>query len=798
MAEEEKAAAPEETGKDDKDKKKKKKSSLPSKKGVKYCNELMAYDNGRLDIVKYDYKMLSDPNRGHWENTDQELLELTNTYYRNPIQDIKEGVIGIDFGTRSTVIVYQDESTTIWPLRIGAKDLQKPVQPTDFETPAIMHFINLEDFVATYNSVSGRPPTSWKDLVISHSAADSFVKSKSEDYYSYLNNLKQWCSQKQGSTRIKDKFASTFEMSSFLSIGQDDFNPIELYAYYLGSYINNMFNGVHMKYLLAYPVLFEKEVLDKIVTSFEKGIKKSLPAAILGNQEIMKKFSVKLGISEVASYAISALDAYSFQPSSDDVVYFSVFDFGAGNTQFNFGKYTRAQDDSRYIYNLDELSTQGDRYLGGEHLLELLAYEVFRNNKKLLRRKKIQFSCPVEGKKFIGSEAFLSNSQEARMNMIQLMEQLRPLLEEGAKLRRKCSVTLYNKDGFKKKRVRLKVNAKELEKIVKTRIESGIRTFFGFLEIAFEELDVSPTQVNIFLAGHSSKSKIVGTLFERIAKEINATLIKKGETNYRKYQEELATKLAEQQAKQATKEIEIEDDNFIPDFSEDVPQEEENPVDDNLSEEDVFGMLGSEEFEIMPEEIEEEEVVEEDEIIIDLPEPKQYSNDLFKIYPPLGTGRTQKGAGPSRSSYSTPTAKTGVAFGVVVGRKGGQINVTDHSRTETGEITFQYYVGDSDQYGIFVEKMSPHVKYGDWIYYSPASGEEVEVYYTTLPNTSPGGMPITETKKATMYFTSGYQTPGRSIYIKAVAPARISYMIGAEGENNNISTISSVGTIDLD
>lgn len=36
----------------------------------------------------------------------------------------------------------------------------------------------------------------------------------------------------------------------------------------------------------------EKEIREKILKSFEKGIKKSLPTSILENEEIMKNFEV--------------------------------------------------------------------------------------------------------------------------------------------------------------------------------------------------------------------------------------------------------------------------------------------------------------------------------------------------------------------------------------------------------------------------------------------------------------------------------------------------------------------------
>ena len=57
---------------------------------------------------------------------------------------------------------------------------------------------------------------------------------------------------------------------------EDYLDPIEIYAYYIGSYINNMFTGnIFTKYLLSFPIKYENKIREKILKSFERGIKKS-------------------------------------------------------------------------------------------------------------------------------------------------------------------------------------------------------------------------------------------------------------------------------------------------------------------------------------------------------------------------------------------------------------------------------------------------------------------------------------------------------------------------------------------
>lgn len=78
--------------------------------------------------------------------------------------------------------------------------------------------------------------------------------------------------------RLKDLDARTWDLGDFMDCTTN--NPIEIYAYFLGRYINNMNSGVHLEYFLSYPVKYEKQQAAKIRSSFEAGLRKSLPAGI--------------------------------------------------------------------------------------------------------------------------------------------------------------------------------------------------------------------------------------------------------------------------------------------------------------------------------------------------------------------------------------------------------------------------------------------------------------------------------------------------------------------------------------
>ncbi|MFI3211110.1 MAG: hypothetical protein R3Y64_08725 [Peptostreptococcaceae bacterium] len=499
--------------------------------GLKFTDELLNCDKDRFSAGRFDSKILTDINRGHWEleisptSTKTKKVSLESSMvYRNPLRDVKEGgIVGIDFGTKSTIVAYQESNTEIRPMRIGTENLKKEVQAKHYENPTIMEFINLDNFIKDYQSSNGRPKTKWNDLTVSHVAFDSLVGSKSEDYYAYFNEIKQWCGNKNKKVKIKDKQGRSIDIPTFLELDENDFNPVEIYAYYLGLYINNMKNGIYLNYTLSFPVTYEKDIRNKIIESFEKGIKKSLPNEILEDETSMKNFKITCGASEPAAYAISALTEYGFDPEDDEKVFYGVFDFGGGTTDFDFGIFSECDDD-RYDYIIEHFGAGGDRYLGGENILELLAFEVFKNNSSTLLQNEISFVLPPECKKFEGSEDLLNDSQEARINTRQLMEKLRPLWEqhenfEGQFNDGQIGVSLFKNDGSDSPNTILEVNTEELLKVVEDRIEKGIINFFECLRMAFENKNTRKLgKINIFLAGNSSKCRFVNEIFDKYIK----------------------------------------------------------------------------------------------------------------------------------------------------------------------------------------------------------------------------------------------------------------------------------------
>ncbi len=530
---------------------------------------LLDCDKNRCRLEPYDKDILFDIIRGHWElfearkeseESGTETLEWTedrkennfsesetiryeNLIARDPKLDIKNGVVGIDFGTKSTVVVRQDATNRIVPIRIGTGNLSDEVKEEDFENPTIIEFTNVKKFMEDYQKEAGRPHTSCNDIFVSYDAYEDFRNCKPDDFYAYFNELKQWANREKGSVLIKDKQKEEYYLGEHIEMTEGIVNPIELYAYYIGLYINNMRNGIYLNYLMTFPVGYSKDVRDFIANSFYEGIKKSLPSSILSDPECMERFQVKLGISEPAAYAVTALEQSHLEPKDETEQFmYGIFDFGGGTTDFDFGICRGATEEEyereAYDYVLECFGADSDVTLGGENILELLAYQVYQKNLEVFREKKITFTLPVGENSFAGSETLLINSQIARRNMSILKEELRPLWHQEQGWRKKYQldnesaqnevdkegivVSLYNMNGEPVPQCILEFSSQDLVELIKKRIQKGIDSFFQCLIKMFlskEKTKKEENKIYIFLAGNSSKSIFVKELFQKKIEE---------------------------------------------------------------------------------------------------------------------------------------------------------------------------------------------------------------------------------------------------------------------------------------
>ncbi|GAA8076076.1 hypothetical protein Neuguinea63_06250 [Helicobacter pylori] len=511
-----------------------------------FKEKMLKVDEIAVGLKSYSQSRLFDLDGGHWELDMPKSKESVtfrfdnlpkdhnnkevNLYARSSLKDVNGGIVAIDFGTKSTTASYMDKNGTYRLLSIGGS--VDDMSLAKFENPTIVEFRNKGAFLKAYNALNHRPFTNKDDMEVAHEAQKNLTSVQGNDLYRFFSKLKQWAGADE-EQKFRDLHAD-FTLKSFTSC--TDFNPIEIYAYYVGRCINNMENGVFLKYFLSYPIKYEKHQAKKIRESFERGLKRSLPWHVFDDEKTAKSFKVELRASEPCAYAISALKSYGFFKSDklNKPIYYGVFDFGGGKTDFDFGKWEKNAS-PKFAYKMTHFRSGGDKFLGGENLLELLAWEAYAQNFQTLKEKDIVIAKPnydrIDTQRF-GS--FMQNSREVRLNLQKIASKLCGFLEnldadsveaieedeefEIKDFEKDFKIVLFDRNG-KKEETEPKVDCKELLNLLKGKIDEGVANFFaGFSQVMAENIDDQCRSFHVFLGGNASRSVLVKQAFEN-AKE---------------------------------------------------------------------------------------------------------------------------------------------------------------------------------------------------------------------------------------------------------------------------------------
>lgn len=538
-----------------------------------FMEDILKSDMERVAFEKDDFKeyILEDVLHGHWDLWDYNDLVENNSkgyakvslpkcfYKRNPFYDVKKlDNVAIDFGTKSTVVCFKDEDQNILAQIISRSSFgNQKFDP--YENPSVIEFRDINSFIEEYNKKAGRPTTKWNDLIVSHDAF-SDMTSAEEFYTSFMIELKSWCYRvgeivdKEYMIEDRKKYPHLFP--PYLDIKDGEPDPIEYYAYYLGLYINKLSdNSIYSTYTMSFPLTFNEKVKKHLLSSFEKGIRKSLPTALLNDEKFKKKLDkglVHYGISEPAAYAITALKEYGFRKKiidkKENEIYYAVFDFGGGTTDFDFGIYS-LNDGSDMNYPTDEcpvtlthFGAKGLDFLGGEKLIKYLAFELFKINKvdTDFNGRDIKFTAYDGCKGDEKNEYKLSikpDSINARMNMHLLMEKLRWAWEDPTNIKNEEDINkMFENESFsfncllfdenKKRREPIELSffsKKEkkrisFQKLLAEKLKDAIEEFLSYLKTAFKNVGKdlrNVDKVHIFLAGNSSKSILFNLLLSK-------------------------------------------------------------------------------------------------------------------------------------------------------------------------------------------------------------------------------------------------------------------------------------------
>lgn len=510
-------------------------------------------DHHRARLPMLEDADFTDPNKGLWEFWGLDAAELSKLGLRarNPADDVQQGMVAIDFGTSSTVVAYEEHGVGKL-LRIGVSNFWEKEKPSHYENPTVLEFVDLKAFFEVWQRQAQHPAVSWDDVRCSHEALNNFRhnQTKPEVVASILTKIKRWALDddrgQHARLRITDQSPERVEhqlaaltlrnpvKGQPLQVGaQDPFDPIELYAWFLGLTINWRRRGIFLRYYMSFPVDYPREVKEKILASFRRGLQRSLPATLI-SQPVFHQFTVEERASEPAAYAAIALQSLNIEPTEEGVAY-AVFDFGGGTTDFDFGRYrlpTEAEERTGIEQVFEHFGSGGDKFLGGENLLDHMAYLTFRHNLEICRERKIAFSRPQDAQDFSGSEMFLENTQAAVTNSLMLVAKLRPFWEtgqEGSSGTGIEKIDLLDRDG-KKVPCEFTIPWSDLKEFLQKRIARGVENFFNTMKKAFG--NEVPAEVHVLLAGNASRSHTVLGLFGLLPDDNELAFLKEKKTEF--------------------------------------------------------------------------------------------------------------------------------------------------------------------------------------------------------------------------------------------------------------------------
>lgn len=702
-------------------------------------------------LPKLSDVQFSDPNLGLWEffGEDPAMLSDAKVRARDPVTDVKDWNIAIDFGTSSSVVAY-DDNGRYKLLRIGVQDHWEKEQPEHYENPTVLEFIDLQRSLQTWSSEAYRPNLNWDNLRCSHEALHDLRKNDGDPKVvaSILSKIKHWA-LRHGSdnlTRIADR-VNGYEHSlpaltkrdvvkgKRLTVSQDDpLDPIELYAWYLGMAINWRSRGLFLRYYMTFPVAYTRDLKETILMSFRRGLQRSLPVQLL-DSEVFKNFCVEELANEPAAYAAAALPKLGIEPTEAGIAY-GVFDFGGGTTDFDFGRYrlpTADEEDEGWEEVFEHYGNAGDAYLGGENLLENMAYLVFRHNIELCRTKRIGFVRPLDAEDFPGSEMFLLDSQSASTNSVMLLSRLRPLWEQGSLPGKNgvLKLALLNRDG-EKIECELTVPVDLLTKYLTDRIGEGIQNFFSAMTKAFGGYPDEP--VHVLLAGNSSRSSIVQQLFETIASG-------------------------------ADKDSSSSNDTSSGFFASTVAMHE-----------------------LLRSSMNPQKVFKAD------PQPEPFSKPVTDEPTPTIIVHQPLVSNPDQP-YS-PNGKTGVAIGLLRLAPGSPVKVISRITGDTDEAPFAHYVGRV-QRGKFSAGLQQGDSYGAWKELGVPRDGVFNLFHSQSPKAHTGEMLEGETGLYKYRLAIAGDHQGQRVYAKALGPHQIQLCTAASPEALATGECSVVGELDL-
>lgn len=139
-----------------------------------------------------------------------------------------------------------------------------------------------------------------------------------------------------------------------------------------------------------------------------------------------------------------------------------------------------------------------------------------------------------------------------------------------------------------------------------------------------------------------------------------------------------------------------------------------------------------------------------------------------------------------KDNLEKPTGKTGVAFGLLRCREGGNIKVIDITPDHT-KVQFQYYIGRNKKRK-FRTVIDRNTKMNQWYKFIDASAS-FDLLYTDMPIAATNTAPVTIARQ--IHVTLDKPVPDAYVYIRPINSHTLEYAIAKNEDELNAESIKN-------
>lgn len=394
---------------------------------------------------------------------------------RDPRLDVLKHWVAIDVGTRSTVAAIRGERGSVEHVRLGTR--APASRPSDFENPSELRFTHVGRTVKAWRDRVILPMTRWEDVQVGHAARTARIPVAPPPRHGKppvpavadpaavaccLGELPLLRERIERREAIQLRGEADPESTETLKppapavidedgIGaHDPFDPVELYAYYLGLNINVRSRGLVLRYALSMPTGWSDERRTSVLVAFRRGLFRSLPAGLVAYEDL-EGLEVIDGGPAALAFAVHALRAFNVVPTAVGVP-ICIVDAGASETGIAHGLYRLASPEEREMgleRVIEYLPTESLGWLGGERLLHRMAAHVHLAS-HAFREQRVPMEAPVAAPQSdLAAELgeLAATTAEARANTVILKDLVRPILEGDPTVRTPVAIKLFAADG---------------------------------------------------------------------------------------------------------------------------------------------------------------------------------------------------------------------------------------------------------------------------------------------------------------------------------------------------------------